>query len=419
MPGEKRRLNEPFTIELTGMANGGPALGRHEGRVVFVPYALAGETVRAEISDDRERYAFARLLEVLEPSPDRVEPPCPYFGPRGCGGCQWQHISYEAQLRFKAEIMADQLERIGGVADASVLPPAPDSTGWAYRNHAQLHPAVGGGLGFRATGSDDVVTVDECLILHPLLGELLGALDLELPNLSRLSIRAGTATGETMIIFETEDDVPPGLELDLPVSCVQLLSDGRHANLIGSNFIHETVANRSYRISAPSFFQINSPQAAVLLEKVLGYVNLQPDETVLDAYCGVGLFTAQLAPAAGLVVAIEVSAAAVDDLMENTAEFENVQIIEGSLEEALPELDIPFDVAVIDPPRSGIDRHALDALTERSRPERIVYVSCDPATLARDAKRLIRTGYELREVQPVDMFPQTHHVESVACFERQ
>jgi len=412
-------LNEPFTIELTGMANGGPALGRHEGRVVFVPYALAGETVRAEISDDRERYAFARLLEVLEPSPDRVEPPCPYFGPRGCGGCQWQHISYEAQLRFKAEIMADQLERIGGVADASVLPPAPDSTGWAYRNHAQLHPAVGGGLGFRATGSDDVVTVDECLILHPLLGELLGALDLELPNLSRLSIRAGTATGETMIIFETEDDVPPGLELDLPVSCVQLLSDGRHANLIGSNFIHETVANRSYRISAPSFFQINSPQAAVLLEKVLGYVNLQPDETVLDAYCGVGLFTAQLAPAAGLVVAIEVSAAAVDDLMENTAEFENVQIIEGSLEEALPELDIPFDVAVIDPPRSGIDRHALDALTERSRPERIVYVSCDPATLARDAKRLIRTGYELREVQPVDMFPQTHHVESVACFERQ
>ncbi len=412
-------MNEPFTIELTGMANGGPALGRHEGRVVFVPYALAGETVRAEISDDRERYAFARLLEVLEPSPDRVEPPCPYFGPRGCGGCQWQHISYEAQLRFKAEIMADQLERIGGVADASVLPPAPDSTGWAYRNHAQLHPAVGGGLGFRATGSDDVVTVDECLILHPLLGELLGALDLELPNLSRLSIRAGTATGETMIIFETEDDVPPGLELDLPVSCVQLLSDGRHANLIGSNFIHETVANRSYRISAPSFFQINSPQAAVLLEKVLGYVNLQPDETVLDAYCGVGLFTAQLAPAAGLVVAIEVSAAAVDDLMENTAEFENVQIIEGSLEEALPELDIPFDVAVIDPPRSGIDRHALDALTERSRPERIVYVSCDPATLARDAKRLIRTGYELREVQPVDMFPQTHHVESVACFERQ
>jgi 23S rRNA (uracil1939-C5)-methyltransferase len=410
-------VTEPFTLELTGMANGGPALGRHEGRVVFVPYALPGETVRAEISDDRERYAYGRLLEVVEQSPDRVAPPCPYFGPQGCGGCQWQHIDYAAQLRFKSQIVADQLSRIGGIADAVVLPAAADTTGWTYRNHAQLHPAPESGLGFRGAGDDRVIAIDKCLALHTLLDELYSALDVDLPGLTRLSLRAGTATGETMLIFETEDDVPPGLELDLPVSCVQLLSDGQHANLVGSNYIHELVEGRAYRISAPSFFQVNSAQAAALVRQVLAYLDLRGGETVLDGYCGVGLFTTPVAETAGLVIGVELSPVAVEDLMENTSELENVHVVEGALADTLPDLEPSPDLAVVDPPRSGLDRHALDALAAHN-PERIVYVSCDPATLARDAKRLGNAGYQLREAQPVDMFPQTYHVESVSCFER-
>jgi 23S rRNA (uracil1939-C5)-methyltransferase len=404
-----------FELELTTITHGGAALGRHEGRAIFVPYALPGETARVEITEDRERYAFARLVEVLEPSPDRVAPPCPHFGIDGCGGCQWQHADYPAQLRFKAEIVADQLARIGKIAEPPVRPTIPDPEGWAYRNHAQFRSASGGGLGFQAASSNRTVAIDECPILHPLLADLYATLDLELENLLRLSLRAGTATGDLMLVFETNDDLPPALESDLPVSCVLLLSDGQHANLIGSNHITEVVAGRAYRVSAPSFFQVNTPQAAQLVRLATGYLDLQGDETVLDAYCGVGLFTAHLAERAGLVVGIELVPAAVDDLLENTAEFDNVDVIEGPVEAVLPDLDFSIDAVVVDPPRAGLDRFALDALIAGA-PARLVYVSCDPATLARDVKRLAAAGYRLVEVQPVDMFPQTYHVESVALF---
>jgi len=404
-----------FDLRLTTITHGGAALGRHEGRVIFVPYALPGEMARVEIVEDRGRFAFARLVEVLEPSPDRVSPPCPYFGPTGCGGCQWQHVAYPAQLRFKAEIVTDQLVRIGKIADPLVRPTMPDSSGWAYRNHAQLHPAPAGGLGFQTVASHDVVAIDECPTLHPLLSDLYATLDLDFEGLSRLSLRAGVATGDRMLLFEMADDLPPSLEIDLPVSCVLLLADGRHANLIGHNHITETVAGHTYRISAPSFFQVNTPQAAQLVQQVLEYLDLRGDETVLDAYCGVGLFTTHLAERAGLVVGVELAPAAVADLLENTAGFDNVEVIEGPVEAVLPDLDVSLDAAVVDPPRAGVDRFALDALVER-RPARLVYVSCDPATLARDAERLARAGYRLVKAQPVDMFPQTYHVESVALF---
>jgi 23S rRNA (uracil1939-C5)-methyltransferase len=414
-----------FTLRPTTIVHGGAALGRHEGRAIFVPYALPGETVRVETTEDKGHYAFARLVEVLEPSSERVEPPCPYFRPAaaggdpGCGGCQWQHIDYPAQLRFKTEIVADQLARIGKITDPIVHPTLPDRSGWAYRNHAQFHPVPDGGLGFQAAGSNQTVAVDECLVLHPLLSDLYAALDLDLEGLLRLSLRAGVATGDRMLIFEMEDDLPPSLEIDLPVSCVLLLSDSTHVNLIGHNHIVETVAGHTYRISAPSFFQINTPQAAHLVRLVTEYLGLEGGETVLDAYCGVGLFTTHLAERAGLVVSIEQSPAAVADLLQNTAEGDNadgnVDVFEGPVEAVLADLNTPLDAAVVDPPRSGVDRFALDALVER-RPARLVYVSCDPATLARDAQRLVHAGYELVEVQPVDMFPQTYHVESVALF---
>ncbi|RLC80078.1 MAG: 23S rRNA (uracil(1939)-C(5))-methyltransferase RlmD [Chloroflexi bacterium] len=406
---------DTFTLQLTTIAHGGAALGRHEGRVIFVPYTLPGETTRVEIIEDKGRYAIARLVEVLEPSHDRVSPPCPYFGPTGCGGCQWQHVGYQAQLRFKAEIVADQLTRIGKIAAPTVHPTRPDSSGWAYRNHAQLHPVPGGGLGFRAASGDDVIPIEECPILHPLLSDLYAALDLDFEGLLRLSLRAGTTSGDQMLIFEMEGDLPPALEIDLPVSCVLLLSNGQHANLIGHNYITETVAGRTYRISAPSFFQVNTPQAGQLVRLGLDYLDLQGGETVLDGYCGVGLFTTHLAQRAGLVIGIESSPAAVTDLLENISEFDNVEVVEGPVEAVLPDLDTRFDAAVVDPPRVGVDRFALDALIER-RPARLVYVSCDPATLARDAQRLTRSGYRLVKVQPVDMFPQTYHIESVALF---
>jgi len=408
---------DTITLQLTDIANGGAALGRFEGRVIFVPYALPGETVRAEITQDKDRYAFASLVEVLEPSSERIAPACPHFGPDKCGGCQWQHIDYPAQLRLKSEIVADQLTRIGGISDPLVRPTLPDDSAWAYRNHAQFHPVPGGGLGFQTANSKDTIPLDECPILHPLLSDLYASLDpdFDLPGLLRLSLRAGTATGDLMLIFEMEDDLPPVLETDIPLSCVILLSDRAYANLIGHNHITEIVSGHTYRISAPSFFQVNTPQAAQLVRQTLAYLNLQGNETVLDAYSGVGLFTAHLAQQSELVLGLEESPDASADLVENTTDMGNVDVIEGKVEDVLPDLEISINAAVVDPPRAGIDRFALDALVELS-PARLVYVSCDPATLSRDAKRLERDGYHLVEVQPVDMFPQTYHVESVALF---
>lgn len=408
---------EMLTLRLDAMAHGGAALGRHEGKVVFVPYALPGEMVRVEVTDDQGRYAHARLLEVLEPSPDRVPPPCRYFGPHGCGGCQWQHATYEAQLRYKAEVVADQLARIGRLTAPPVAPTLPDPRGWGYRNRARFHPAPGGGLGFRTGSSHRVTAVEECLVLHPLLAELYDTLDLDLPGLKALTLRAGTATGEQMLIFEMAGDEPPSVVVDVPASCVLLLSDGVHVNLVGRNHLLENVGEHAYRISAPSFFQANTTQAEQLIHRVLEYLDLRGDESVLDGYCGVGLFTLPLAERAGLVVAVEWDPPAVEDLLHNTAELDNVEVVEGAVGDVLSGFDEPLDAVVVDPPRTGLEREAVKALVAAG-PERVVYVSCDPATLARDAQQLAQAGYRLLKAQPVDMFPQTYHIETVSLWMR-
>ncbi|MCS7283354.1 MAG: class I SAM-dependent RNA methyltransferase [Anaerolineae bacterium] len=405
-------------ISLTGIAHGGAAFGRHEGKVVFVPYALPGETVRAEVVEDHRHYAHARLLEVVEASPDRVSPPCPYFGPEGCGGCHWQHAAYEAQLRMKAQVVMDQLSRIGGILDPSVRPTIPDPSGWSYRNQARFHPAPEGGLGFYVGESRAVVPIENCLILHPLLADLYDAVDLELPGLRALTLRAGVATGERMLILETEDDEPPILEIDIPVSCVLLRSDGALLTLIGTSSFTEIVAGRRYRVSAPSFFQANTHQAGELVRLVLEYLDLTGEETVLDGYCGVGLFTVPLAERAGLVIAVESDPYAVEDLLVNTEGMENVEVVEGPIEAVLPDVEEHLDAAVVDPPRTGMTPEALEGLI-RLAPEQLVYVSCDPATLARDARRLAEAGYRLVEVQPVDMFPQTYHIETVSLWRKE
>ncbi len=407
----------PITLQLTDMAHGGDALGRNEGKVIFVPYAMPGEEVTVEIVEDKGRYARGRLVEILSPSPHRVDPPCPHFGPGRCGGCQWQHIAYPAQLELKATVVGDQLARLGRLPDVPVRRPIPSPSPWQYRNHVQFAVTVDGQLGFVATDGRQVETVEVCYLLHPLLEELFAALDLEQPGLARLSLRSGINTGDQMMIFETHDDLPPALESDLPVSCVLLLSDGTPINLIGNNHVTELVAGRRFRISATSFFQVNTAAAEKLVGVVGEYLAPAGDEVLLDAYCGVGTFALSLADKVGQVIGIEEDAGAVADARLNAEGMANVEFIEGSVETILPRLERPIGLAVLDPPRQGCKPEALAALIELS-PHRFLYVSCDPATLARDAHKLADGGYQLVEVQPVDIFPQTYHVESVALWER-
>ena len=194
-------MPETIDLQLTAMANGGSALGRHEGRVIFVPYTIPGETVRVELVKTHSRWARASLLEVLEPSPHRVEPPCPYFGPGKCGGCHFQHIAYEAQADYKHQVVVDQLARIGGLREANVEQVIGAVEPWSYRNHVQFSLTPEGALGFYRLDSHQVMPVTECLLLDPLLDDLWAALDMEWPQLHRLSLRCGSATGDRLAVF--------------------------------------------------------------------------------------------------------------------------------------------------------------------------------------------------------------------------
>jgi 23S rRNA (uracil1939-C5)-methyltransferase len=408
-------MSENAALELTAMAHGGSALGRHEGQVVFVPYAIPGETVRVEIVENHKRWARARLLEVLEPSPYRVDPPCPYFGPDACGGCHFQHIDYDAQAEFKRQVVIDQLARLGGLTDVAVQDIVGAAEPWSYRNHAQFSLTPDGTLGFLTADTQRVVPVKECLILDSLLDDLWSALDMQWPQLRRLSLRCGSATGDLMAVFELDHYEAFDIEVDFPVSCVLLLADGETVVLMGDAHLTEYVAGRDFRVSAGSFFQVNTAGAEALVALVKDYVAATGGERILDLYAGVGLFGLALADDVAHIIGVEADPSAAADFRHNARDKRHVELVEQPVEQALSRMDGPIHAIMLDPPRSGAGRDTMRKIAQLL-PERVVYVSCDPATLARDASDLVKAGYQLEEVQPVDLFPQTFHVEAVAHF---
>jgi 23S rRNA (uracil1939-C5)-methyltransferase len=235
--------------------------------------------------------------------------------------------------------------------------------------------------------------------------------------LRRLTLRAGIRTGDQMMVFEAQGDIVPAIELDVPVSCVLLLANGMPVNLIGRNWLEEEVGGRRFRISAGSFFQVNTAQSTALLDVTAQFVAARGGETLLDLYCGVGTFGLTLAEQVGRVVGIESYGPAIADARANVLPQDRAEFIEGEVETALSGLDVSPDVVVVDPPRVGCSREVLSELARLS-PPRLIYVSCDPATLARDLHQLVETGYHLEAVQPVDMFPQTYHIESVSLLRK-
>jgi len=406
-----------FELDLETMAHGGAAMGRHEGRVIFMPYAIPGERVRAAITEEKERFAYAELVEVLSASPDRAEPPCPHFGAGRCGGCQWQHIAYPAQLDYKRAVLADQLRRVGGIADPPVRPTLPSPFPWGYRAHMTFTASSEGWLGLWSANRENLIPIETCAILNPALMALFAQLDLDAPEIERVRFQIGSSPDDAMLVLETGDDLPPEIVLDLPVSVNLLLSDNQPVNLIGKSAVSYAVLGRQFRVTAGGFFQSNPAVAEVLVQEVMSRLDLKGDETVLDLYSGVGLFTAFLAERAGLVVSVESYPPAVTDAGANLADCDNLDIIEGSVESVLADLEEPIGVALVDPPRTGLSVDVVDALA-RLAPPTLMYVSCDPATLSRDAARLVKKGYRLLDVQPVDMFPQTFHIEAAALFGR-
>jgi len=427
-------------LTLTTMSNGADAIGRHEGKAIFVPFTIPGETARVEIVEDKPTFARAKLLEVIAPSPDRVTPVCKHFG--ACGGCHWQHISYEAQLKWKKQVVVDQLKRIGGIASPPVADTIPSPSPLHYRNHVQFSQTEEGKLGFIANvipspeGAKNlldnprdsssrlallgmtnfIVPIDECHIAHPDIIALFNQLDIEKLDVDQIGVRI--TSDDALIVFESESGAPPDVEIELDASVAAADKDGNIFTMIGSDHLVETINGRDFKVSASSFFQVNTAQAGRLVETALKSLGVQGGDTVLDLYCGVGLFTAFIAEKAARVIGVESFASAVRDAEVNLDEFDNVELYESPVEMAIEHLvKESVQRVILDPPRAGCDKLVISNLIKIA-PQRIVYVSCDPATLARDAKRLINGGYKLESATPLDMFPQTYHIETIAVFDR-
>lgn len=408
---------EVYEIELTDVAFGGDAIGRLDGEVVFVPFGLPGERVAVALEARKRDYAWARIVEVLEPSPHRTAAPCPYFGQ--CGGCQLQHATYPQQLTLKRQVVIDQLRRIGGFTSPEdwVSETIGMVTPWEYRNHARF--SLGkkyGDVGYTYRASHRLLRVDHCPISLPTINEILATVQRRCAGLRahQITVRYGSNTGALLV----NPALPMVPELDT-----------------GQRRLEEEVLDRRFQISAASFFQVNTrrerrplPEAIsskwapremplvsmadILALLVLDRLNPTGQERLVDAYSGVGTFAALLSPHAAEVVGIEESRAAVHDAEANTAGLDNVRLLAGRTEDVLPNLQGGIDGVVLDPSRVGCAREVLDGLLAL-RPPRVVYVSCDPATLARDLKLLSLGGYAVERVEPVDMFPQTYHIETV------
>lgn len=450
-PKNELQKNEIVELGITGLGSSGEGVGRFEGFTVFVPGALPGEKVQAKLALVKKSYAQGRLQKILQKSPSRVAPRCPVY--TQCGGCQLQHLSYEAQLAEKRQQVVDAMERIGHFRGIKVEKTLAAENPFYYRNKMQV-PAASSGrntleIGCFAQGTHRVVDVEECFIQQQANNMIASVVrrwmkEYKIPAwdedagtgiVRHVMGRVGVRTGEVMaVLIAGVSQVPHIKELgkllakEIPGFKTLVLNiNTRHTNVImgehsrivtGEGFIHDRLGELSFKISPLSFFQVNSLQAERLYGEALKAAGLTGKETVIDVYCGTGTITLFLAKKAKEAFGIEIVASAIADAKNNARNngIKNAHFILGDAGRELPRLveaGVKADVIVLDPPRAGCEERVLRTIAG-VKPQRVVYVSCNPATLARDAEILCSLGYFIKRVQPVDMFPQTHHVETVA-----
>ncbi|MEG0502986.1 MAG: 23S rRNA (uracil(1939)-C(5))-methyltransferase RlmD [Clostridium sp.] len=443
-----------YTIDITGMGSDGEGVGKIDGFTVFVNGAIIGEKVRILIIKVSKNYAIGKLEEIIEESSIRATPKCSIY--KQCGGCNMQHVSYENQLKIKRQKVEDALKRIGKIEDIEVLETLGMAEPDRYRNKVILpmgRDDKGVKIGFFAPRSHNIVDMESCDIQHVIADKVSAIVrkwaienDIsiynetnESGNLRNIMIRYGFTTGETMVVLVTKetrlkgaDKLVEEIKENLP-EVVSIIQNINHKNtnvvlgekcktLWGKDVIEDYIGDLKFSISALSFFQVNPVQAKVLYEKALDYAGLTGKETVFDIYCGTGAISLFLAKKAKIVYGVEVVPEAIENAKENAIanSVDNVEFLIGEAELVIPKMiadGIKPDVVVVDPPRKGCDKALLETIA-KADPSKIVYVSCDCATLARDMKFLGEMGYEANTIQPVDMFPMTAHVECVVLMEK-
>lgn len=451
------KKDDVIEVKIEDIGVDGEGIGKAGGITLFIKDAVIGDVVQAKIMKMKKSYGYARLLEVLTPSPYRVEPKCPVSRP--CGGCQLQALSYEKQLEFKENKVRNNLKRIGGFTDIPMEPIAGMKEPYHYRNKAQfpIGKDKDGKLtaGFYAARTHSLIPVDECYlgakINEPILGKILQIMEQEHIEpydekthtglVRHILIRFGFTTKEIMVCFILNGKKLPKQEkfiaalTEIPgMTSISVNRNEKDTNVImgektitiwGSDYITDYIGDIKYQISPQSFYQVNPAQTKVLYEKALEYAGLTGTETVWDLYCGIGTISLFLAQKAKKVFGVEIVPQAIADAKKNAAlnDITNVDFFVGKAEEVYPSYvsehkeEAKAEVIVVDPPRKGCEESLLSTIVSMA-PERIVYVSCDSATLARDLKYLCGHGYELKRVQAVDQFCQTGHCETVVLLSK-
>lgn len=423
--------NKTHSLLIKSLSSEGEGIGSIDGLKIFVSGALPGEMVEVEIVSSKKNCAQGQLLSILTPSPDRVKPPCPFFG--ACGGCQVMHASYTAQLSLKRQRVIDSLERIGGLYNLKVDPCLPSPTAFGYRNKIQL-PVIWNQktktIGLYRKQTHEIIPVDHCLIQCSQGEAILTTLieKLSVPSVRYILIRNAVFKKEAMVIFVTDgsyqqelthfakelmtNPVIKGVVENINKRSDNVILSSHFRTLAGQGWIYETLLGKTFKITPAAFFQVNSPQTERLYETALQMSDIQSDEVVLDAYCGVGTLAIFAEEKAKDVIGIECVEQAVFAAKENATlnKAEKCRFLFGQAEKLIEQVG-RVDMVFLNPPRKGCAEELLKALLKK-KPKKIVYISCDPATLSRDLARLSE-GYHIDHVQPIDMFPQTMHVETV------
>ena len=441
--------NQEHTVTIEGYGEGGMGVARIDGRVVFVHGALRGEKCRVLILKTLKSVAFAKVLEVLEPSSERMTPDCPYF-PR-CGGCTYRHIRYEEELRLKKQRVQDNLSRIGG-SDVTVEEILGAQDTLRYRNKAQYPVSKDGAVGFYRARTHEVIECEHCLLVRPEADAAAEALREYMQSchvagydektgrglIRHLYVRSNAA-GESLICVLVNGDKLPkedrlvallrdacpkctGIVLGTNTKKGNVILGDRYRTLWGSDRLEDTLCGKTFKLSVPSFYQVNRAQAERLYAKTIEFADLTGQETVLDLYCGAGTITLALSDHAKKVLGAEIVPEAIDDARENAARngVKNAEFFCGDASDVAKKLareNLRPDVITVDPPRKGLAADVVESIAEM-QPQRVVYVSCDSATMARDVKRLADLGYTARRACAVDMFPRADHVETVCLLSK-
>ncbi|HEY7483141.1 MAG TPA: class I SAM-dependent RNA methyltransferase [Streptosporangiaceae bacterium] len=420
-------------LEIGPVAHGGWCVARHDGRVVFVRHTLPGERVRARVTDETKSFLRADAIEILDASPDRVRAPCPFAGPGRCGGCDWQHVSLPAQRRLKAAVVEEQLARLAGIERSVVVEeiPIPDDRvltlpGLGWRTRMQFAVRKDGVVGLRRHRSHDIEPIDACLIAHPQVEEM-GVEGRRWQGASGVEAIVSAATGDRVVrVSERRGRRPARVpRLEVPVRLVR----GRPEPGRALPYVREQVAGRLWQVSGSGFWQVHPGAAQVLADAVVEALQPASGDVALDLYCGAGLFAGVLGEAIGpdgLVLAIESDVQAVRDARFNLRDLPHVSVERAAVEDVLGEIEFGTegggrvdraDLVVLDPPRTGLGREVVDHVAKLAG-RRIAYVSCDPATFARDLAYFAERGWALDSLRAFDAFPMTHHIELLAALIR-